>query len=673
MNEPPRIRWGILGTGAIARTFARALASTQTGSLHAVASREQTRADRFGDELAASTRYGSYEAILSDGNVDAIYVATPHPFHATWAIRATEAKKHVLVEKPFAVNHAEAMAVIEAAAEHDVLVMEAFMYRCHPQTASLVELIRAREIGDVRVIHATFSFHASFNADSRLFANRYAGGGIMDVGCYPVSIARLIAGAALGRDFAEPIDVKGCAHLGATGVDEWAIASLRFQGDILAQLATGVSLNQENVVRIFGSEGQIVLPNPWVMNRSTAEQGRLFVQRSGQNQPREIRLEAAATSFALEVDVFGRAVQTGLRDAPAPAMSREDTVGNIRTLDRWRESVGLEFEFEKPAGFPHVTVAGRPVSVRPNHNMIYGRIAGLEKPVSRLVMGCDNQSTLPHAYVMFDHFFERGGNAFDTAYVYGGGLQERLLGQWIKNRGVRDRVVVIVKGAHTPFCDPANLTRQLEQSLERLGTDHADIYLMHRDNPDVPASEFVDVLNEHGRAGRIRAFGGSNWTLQRVDDANAYARQNSLTPFALVSNQFSLARMIEPVWAGCVSASDDESREWFTRTQTALLAWSSQARGFFAPGRAAPDKRDDAELVRCWYSQDNFQRLERAAKLAAEKNASPINIALAYVLNQPFPTFALIGPRTVSETRKSLPALSVKLSNAEMRWLNLED
>jgi aryl-alcohol dehydrogenase-like predicted oxidoreductase len=231
---------------------------------------------------------------------------------------------------------------------------------------------------------------------------------------------------------------------------------------------------------------------------------------------------------------------------------------------------------------------------------------------------------------------------------------------------------VIVKGCHTPACDPYALTWQLEQSLDRLQTDYTDIYMMHRDNPQVPVGEFVDVMNEHVRAGRIKVFGGSNWSLERVEQANEYARKKGIQGFGVVSNNFSLARMIDPIWGGCISASDPESRAWFTRTQTPLLSWSSQARGFFLPGRASPDKLDDKELVRCWYSEDNFKRLERAKELAGKYGVTPINIALAYVLCQPFPTLALIGPRKLDETRTSLPGLTVQLTPQEVRYLNLE-
>jgi aryl-alcohol dehydrogenase-like predicted oxidoreductase len=352
-------------------------------------------------------------------------------------------------------------------------------------------------------------------------------------------------------------------------------------------------------------------------------------------------------------------------------MSNEDSLGNMRTLDAWRKQIGLVYERERfEANVP--TVTRRPLARRPRHNMKYARIAGLDKDVSRVFMGVDNQQDLTHASVMFDDFVARGGNAFDTAHIYGGGAYEKLLGRWIANRGVRDQVVIVGKGAHTPNCNPAALTKQLHESLDRMQVAGVDVYLLHRDNPQVPVGEFVDVLNEHARAGRMKVFGGSNWTLARADEANAYARAKGLQAFAVVSNNFSLARMVEPPWAGCVSASDQESRAWFQRTQMPLLAWSSQARGFFVPGRAAPNQRDDAELVRCWYSDDNFQRLARVNELAKRKNVLPINIALAYVLAQPFPTFALIGPRQLSETRTSLAALDVELSADELRWLNLE-
>ncbi len=233
-------------------------------------------------------------------------------------------------------------------------------------------------------------------------------------------------------------------------------------------------------------------------------------------------------------------------------------------------------------------------------------------------------------------------------------------------------MVILDKGAHTPHCNPEALSSQLLTSLERLQVDYVDIYMMHRDNPDIPVGEFITVLNEHKNAGRLRVFGASNWSIERVSEANVWAAEHNMAGFSAMSNNFSLARMVDPVWAGCISASDEQSRAWLTGRQMPLLPWSSQARGFFT-GRAHPDDLSDPELVRCWYSPDNFRRLERANELARRRGVLPITIALAYVLCQPFPTFPLIGPRLLSETRTSFPGLTVELTPEELRWLNLEE
>ncbi len=665
------LNWGIIGTGAIGQTFARSLAHSQTGRLQAVGSRSREKADSFAGEFSVPTAHGSYEALLADPEVQAVYISTPHPEHAPWVIAAAEAGKHVLCEKPIGLNHAEAMAMIAAAREHNVFLMEAFMYRCHPQTHKLLELIRQGAIGEVRVSHAAFSFNAGFNPESRLFANALGGGGILDVGCYTASISRLVAGAALGRPFAEPVAFKGVGHLVETGVDGWAVASLKFDNDIVAQIATGVQVNQSSALRIYGSEGSIIVHRPYVHERKGGGRYVIELTRGRGGKPEEIVIETDRPAFSYEADVVAEAIAAGRTEAEAPAMTWDDMLGNMAALDRWRREIGLTYEMEKPEKVTH-TVSRKPLRPRTSHNMRYGRIEGLEKPVSRLVMGVDNQTEMPQAAVMFDDYIERGGNTFDTAYVYRGGICEGILGQWVRNRGVRDEVVLLGKGAHTPHCDPVSLTRQLHETLERMGVDTLDIYMMHRDNLDVPVGEFVDVLNEHKRAGRIGIFGGSNWTIERFEQANAYAQKHGLEPMRVLSNNLSLARMIEPVWAGCLAASEPTMRQWHEQTGTPLMPWSSQARGFFTE-RAGPDKRDDASLVRCWYSEENFERRRRAIELAEKLGALPIQIALAYVLCQRFPTFPLIGPRTLDETRTSLPALDIDLTPEQCAWLDLRD
>ncbi len=668
MGTSSSLAWGILGTGAIARTFAKGLAKSRTGRLAAVGSRQLATAEKFAQEYGGITSHGSYEALLADPAVQAVYICTPHPSHAEWCIKAARAQKHILCEKPLTLNHAEAMVVAEAAREHRVFLMEAFMYRCHPQTARLLELIRTGAIGEVGVIEATFSFNAGFNPEGRLFKNELGGGGILDVGCYTTSIARLVAGVAQGQPFANPTKLTGFAKLHpAAGTDLYAVAIAEFPGGILAQLATGVGLNQENGLRVFGSEGSLHLPNPFTPSREGGSTS-IFLHRAGAKQPEEIVVQTADYLYALEADAVADALAQGRKESPAITVA--DTLGNMAALDAWRQSAGLVYESEKPE-FPFPTVSGGPLQKRADSAMKYGAIPGVGLPVSRLILGCDNQQTMPFAAAIFDDFFARGGNAFDTAHQYGGGKQERLLGRWIERRQVRAQVAVVVKGAHTPFCTPEFLDEQFRVSLDRMQIGYADIYLMHRDNPKIPVGEFVDVLNEHHRAGRIRAFGGSNWTLERLQAANAYAEKKGLQKFTCVSNNFSLARMVSPVWSGCVSAADPAFKKWLEQSGSALLAWSSQARGFFTD-RAHPDKREDAELVRCWYSDDNFQRRERAVELARKKNVQPINIALAYVLAQSFSAFALVGPRTIAETVSTFQGLSVSLTPEELAWLNLE-
>jgi aryl-alcohol dehydrogenase-like predicted oxidoreductase len=240
----------------------------------------------------------------------------------------------------------------------------------------------------------------------------------------------------------------------------------------------------------------------------------------------------------------------------------------------------------------------------------------------------------------------------------------------LKNRGVREQSVVIGKGAHTPVCYPETIGKQLDQSLERLKTDYVDIYFMHRDNPEVPVGEFVDAMDAEVKAGRIRGpFGGSNWTKERMDEAIAYADRNRKQRPGVLSNNFSLAEMLEPIWPGCITSSSDEWKAWLAARQMPNFAWSSQGRGFFTE-RAGRDKRDNEELVRVWYSDRNFGRRDRAIELAAKLGKSPIHVALAYVLAQPFPSIPLIGPRTLGELDDSLRALDIALSPDDLKWLD---
>ncbi len=664
MDARSQVRWGIIGPGTIARAFAAGVARSGNGTLVAIGTRDPGRADLA--EHFPGVQARTPDALLADPEVEAVYISTPHPKHAEWAIKASEAGKHVLVEKPLAMTAWEADAVFHAARRAGTFMGEAFMYRFHPQTAKLLALLREGAIGEVRLIRSSFGFAMpSFDPAHRLYANEMAGGGILDVGCYPVSMARLIAGTAAGRPFLDPEKVAGVAHLGQSGVDEWASAVLAFPGGIIAEVSCSVSLQQDNVLRIYGTEGRIEVRDFWFASGKQGGTGTIdIIGRDGGIRVVEVAEERWL--YAFEAEAASAAILAGRQEFAAPGMSWDDTLGNMRVLDKWREDVGLTYAFER--------AEARPLPVR-NAPLARGEaipqraIPGLTKPASVLAMGFEDFPSFPAASNLLDAFFQRGGNIYDTAWVYGHGRTEAVFGEWLKARGVRDDVVIIGKGAHSPLTYPDVIGKQLDQSLARLGTDHVDVYFMHRDNPDVPVGEFVDAMDAEVTAGRIRGpFGGSNWTRERVDAAIDYARRTGKRAPTVLSNNFSLAEMNEPIWAGCVAASDPAWRGWLEDRGIVNFAWSSQGRGFFTE-LAGRDRPGTPELVRVWYSEENFKRRDRAMELARERGVSPLHVALAYVLAQSFQVVPLIGPRQLAELDDSLRALELALTPAEVRWL----
>jgi predicted dehydrogenase/aryl-alcohol dehydrogenase-like predicted oxidoreductase len=660
------VRWGILGPGNIAKAFAGGVAHSRTGKLAAIATRDPGRPG-LAEAFPGARIVEGYEALLRDPDIDAVYIATPHPSHAQWAIRAAEAGKHVLCEKPMGLSAFEADAMIHAARKAGTFLGEAFMYRLHPQTSKLVDLVRSGIIGDIRMIKSSFGFAMpGFMPEHRLYSNDLAGGGILDVGGYPVSMARLIAGAAAGQPFLEPDQVSGAGHLGQSGVDEWASAVLRFPNGIVAEVSCSISLNQDNVLRIFGSTGRLEVADFWYAGGKEGGTGKISIIRADGSEVVEVAEKGWL--YAFEVDAAGDAILAGQQELTWPGMSWADSLGNLRVLDKWRAAVGLEYGIEKAERRVN-TISGRKLG--PNGTAIpKRRIPGLARPASVLALGFEDFRTFASGSILLDAFYEAGGNIFDTAYVYGGGRTEALLGDWLKNRGVREQSIVIGKGAHTPVCYPDVIAKQLTQSLERLKTDYVDIYFMHRDNLDVPVGEFVDAMDAEVKAGRIRGpFGGSNWTRERMDEAIAYADRNGKQRPGALSNNFSLAEMLEPIWPGCITSSTEEWKAWLTARQMPNFAWSSQGRGFFTE-RAGRDKRDNEELVRVWYSEKNFGRRDRTVELAARLGKSPIHVALAYVLAQPFPSIPLIGPRTLGELDDSLQALDIALSTNDVDWLD---
>jgi aryl-alcohol dehydrogenase-like predicted oxidoreductase len=316
--------------------------------------------------------------------------------------------------------------------------------------------------------------------------------------------------------------------------------------------------------------------------------------------------------------------------------------------------------------------------------MSYCRIPGVTKPVARLIQGTvmirsDAQEA---SFQLLDDILALGGNTFDLAHVYGEGDVERTFGRWLEARGVRGRVVILTKGAHhnrdrqrvTPF----DITADVFDSLARLRVDTIDLYLLHRDDPSVPVGPIVEVLNEHRAAGRIHAFGASNWRHERIAAANEYAAAYGLTPFVASSPHLSLAIQFKPPWPNCVTLTGPENaaaRRWYGEHPLPVLAWSSLAGGFFS-GRFRRDNLAtfssylDRLCVESYCYEDNFHRLDRAQQLAAEKGLSLPQLALAYVFSQPLELYALVGCASGAEFAANLAASRIRLTPAELHWLD---
>jgi len=308
----------------------------------------------------------------------------------------------------------------------------------------------------------------------------------------------------------------------------------------------------------------------------------------------------------------------------------------------------------------------------------YLKMPGLRSEVSRLILGTLDLHQFSSEFVdeLLNEWLVVGGNCIDTARDYGAGASERILGRWLRRAEVTNSVVIITKGGHPDTrsenrVNPRDIRADLEKSLDALQRDTIDLYLLHRDDAAVPVGEIMDALNEVLAEGRILAFGASNWSTKRLGDADDYASSHGLAGFSCSSPNLSLAVQNEPPWPGCISASDVESRRWYENTQLPLLAWSSQAGGFFT-GIYSPSERSHADAVRVYYSEDNWLRARRAQQLAEIKGCTAHEVALAWVLHQRFPTCAVIGAHSVDELRSSIQALDVELSPDEVRWLNLE-
>jgi len=339
-----RAGWGILGTGGIAHTFANALGESRLGRLVAVGSRDAARSKAFATEFGLERSRGSYQALVDDPEVEFVYVATPHTMHVELAVLAAEAGKHVLCEKPVAVNAAGAVTIFEAARKAGVFLMEGFAFRVHPQVAHLVRLLEGGEIGELRSIHASFGFDAGPAPTNYLMRHDLAGGAMLDNGCYPVALSRRIAGHTVGQVFRNPDRVFGAGLLHPTErIDLDATALTWYEGGVSATLACTLRTEVDKTVVITGSKGFIRLPAAFLPGRMDRFGGtpRIILERHGE-APQEQLVETPPGLYNVEADAVVAHAREGRTEAPE--MTWEDSLGNMTVLDRWRAAVGVTYD-----------------------------------------------------------------------------------------------------------------------------------------------------------------------------------------------------------------------------------------------------------------------------------------------------------------------------------------
>lgn len=661
------VKWGILGTGMIARAFASSIKDSQNSELKYVASRTKESSNKFAEKYNCEAIEG-YDSLIDLEDFEALYIATPHPQHFEFALRALQKGKAVLCEKPMTMNSTEAMILIEAARKNNSLFMEAFMYRVHPQTEKIREIIKDYFLDEPLEIEASFGFKADVPKEHRLVNPELGGGSILDIGCYPMSMSRMVVGIQEGKNFTNPTNLKSKGTLSENNVDLYAEAKLEFSNGSSAQISSSINQILPNKVIIKNQRTTLEVVEPWRCGEDVGRESSIFLSHEGKKE--EIKFNETIGIFTFEIDHFSEVLLSG--SIESNLVSHSDSHGNMIWLDTWRKSIGVYYSEDKP------TNREKQMSsfFEDRKSMPTSRIKGIDKELSRVVFGCDNQSDTNHAFAMFDYYFNKGGNVYDTAYIYNNGKSDRYLGEWIKARNNRDEVVILGKGAHTPDCLPEKIRPQLEETLDRLSTNKLDIYCLHRDNPEIPVAEFMDSLNELKDEGLIDVLGASNWSLDRFKEANEYSNSKNISGFGVLSNNFSLARMLEPVWPGCFSCSEEDYRQYLIDNQIAIFPWSSQARGFFLKTQEFEGAMHVAnpnleEQNRVWSDENNLERRRRCFELAEKKGFEPIEVALAFVLNQSFPSFPLIGPRNFFETESSLKAFDINLSDEEVAWLDL--
>jgi predicted dehydrogenase len=316
------IKWAILGTSYISEVMASAIQESQTSELYALGSRGMEKGNTFASQFAIPKLYNDYQKLLEDEDIDAVYIGLPNHLHKEWMIRCAQAGKHMLCEKPFVISIKEAHEVISAVEAARVFCMEALMYRCHPFAKKLKELIQNKIIGEVKLYNATYTAHI---AD---IANPTAGGSIRNLGCYPVSLIRLLANA-------EPVEITGVGRMSQENhTDNQASVILKFPDNSLAVVSTADDIKMCWQFDIYGTQGHLkVLSNPWLPSR---EDNKILIYLNGTETPQEINIRADKSLYTYQIE----AVNAHIIDKNAgDGISLLDSLGNTIVLETWLKQI----------------------------------------------------------------------------------------------------------------------------------------------------------------------------------------------------------------------------------------------------------------------------------------------------------------------------------------------
>lgn len=324
-----KIRWGIVGTGFIAHLFAEGLSVLEDAELIAVSSRSKESAERFGDEFQVPHRHVGTQAIASDGAVDVVYVATPHPMHKEVTLACLDAGQAVLCEKPFAMNAGEARQMVSRAREKGVFLMEAMWTRFFPAMVRIRELLEAKAIGDIQLVRSDFCFRAEWNPQGRLLNRELGGGALLDVGVYNMALAFMV--------FQRPPDrIRSMAHIGPTGVDEQSSVILGYEGGAMAVSTCAIRTATPNEAFVFGTAGSIRIPHMfWQPDR--------IVVRTGEEE-KELSFRRLGNGYNYEAAEVMRLLRSG--ELESPVIPLDESVAIMETMDAIRQQWGLVYPME---------------------------------------------------------------------------------------------------------------------------------------------------------------------------------------------------------------------------------------------------------------------------------------------------------------------------------------